>query len=326
MSEGEPSFLSIGEPIVGLLPTDAEPIKDASQFVACVGGAELNVLVALSRLGFATQFFGCVGDDPFGERVIQFLKAEAVDARHVQRLTGAPTAVYFREWLHDGERRAHYYRHASAGRRLTAADWRKQEWVPLPFAVHVTGITAALGGTPLHAVDAAMSWARRNEVCVSYDPNFRPQLWDPEQAGPVLRRLAERSDVLLMSEFDAAVMFGSADPEHALAFGHKLGATTVVLKLGERGAIGSSHGDVRHVAASPVIAAVDPVGAGDGFDAGFLAGLARGATLSECMALGAFVAARVVEVPGENAGLPTLAELPPSLRKVLGAAHRKPSS
>ena len=89
-----------------------------------------------------------------------------------------------------------------------------------------------------------------------------------------------------------------------LIVGAALGARVVVLKRAERGALALADGKRYAASAHPVAHVIDPVGAGDGFDAGFLAGWLRGAGIEESLDLGARIGAAAVEVLGDYAGYP----------------------
>jgi 2-dehydro-3-deoxygluconokinase len=116
-----------------------------------------------------------------------------------------------------------------------------------------------------------------------------------------------------MSEEDAELLFKTRDPARAIERGHALGVETVVLKLGERGAVGSTAGAFHVADAAPVQSVVDPVGAGDGFNAGFVAGMVMSGNLAQSLALGNYVGARAVEQVGEHT-YPYVKDLPAALR------------
>jgi 2-dehydro-3-deoxygluconokinase len=145
---------------------------------------------------------------------------------------------------------------------------------------------------------------------VSFDPNYRPALWQPAQARRALLPLIEQSDILLAGHEDAAALFDtppvqeSALEKEVLRRAASLGVKLAVLKRGERGACALAEGKITEVPAAPSHQVVDPVGAGDGFDAGFIAGWLRGNALEDCLRLGAVVGAAAVSVTGDYAGYP----------------------
>ena len=314
-ARGGVEALTLGEALVAVLPSAPVAIDAGEALRLAVGGAELNLAVGLARLGVRVAWVGYVGDDPLGRLVVRTLRREGVDSRWVGLDPARPTALYLREWLPGGQRRSYYYRAGSAAASLHAGSWPTgaagARWV------HVTGITVALGPGPAGAVRSAVAWAREHGLTVSFDPDYRPQRWDPETARNALVPIVQACHVLLLSTEDAELLFGTADPEAVLARARECGPACVVLKRGEQGAVAAEGDLVMGSPAEPAEPVVDPVGAGDGFDAGFIAGRLRGADLSSCLALGAYVGARAVEQVGEHAGYPTLAELPRWLRVLL---------
>ena len=292
--------LTAGEALVAIVPDAPVPFEDASCFDAKVGGAEVNFAVCLARLGRTVAWYGMLGDDPAGRMVLRALREAGVEASAVTVAAGEQTGIYLRDWQPDGERRPRYYRAGSAARLLAPAslpaDLAPGRWL------HLTGITAALGDGPRAMLHELVDRARRIDAGVSFDPNYRPALWAPHEAAPHLGELAARCNVLLMSEDDSHLLFGG-DERGALEAARELGPATVVLKRGRRGAL-ALHGATFAQTAAVEARAVDPVGAGDAFDAGFVAALLDGAPLDAALAAGARLGALATEHPGEHPPMP----------------------
>jgi len=123
-------------------------------------------------------------------------------------------------------------------------------------------------------------------------------------ARAALRPILEQTDILLMGHEDAQAVLGDGGDDALLDRGAALGARVVVLKRAERGALALADGKRYFSPAHPVAHVIDPVGAGDGFDAGFLAGWLRGAGIEESLDFGARIGAAAVEVLGDYAGYP----------------------
>src|SRR5439155_12874767 len=159
------------------------------------------------------------------------------------------------------------------------------------------------------AVGRALPLPPAAGAIVAVDPNVRPQLWPTEQAcRETLRALVARADVVLLGHEDAEVLYPGLSEEAVIDEVRAGGATTVVLKLGDRGAVAVQDGAWARVEAHP-ITVVDTVGAGDGFDAGFVAGWLRGFSLPRCLALAARIGAAAVAVAGDWEGFPTAQEV-----------------
>jgi len=266
--------LTFGEAMAGFHPASGETL---TRFLA---GAELNVAVHLARLARSVTYVTRVGDDPFGKAIRDALAAEGVDGRAAvdpERRTG----VYFRELGGAGPRRVYYYRAGSAASRLGPDDLPPLEGYRI---VHATGITAALSPSCLAAVERAS----RADV-FSFDVNFRPALSTAEGWREAVLPLVARAAVVFMSEDDATVL----TPEESLG----AGAQAVVQMLGAAGAAYLAQDGTRLEAPAPEVIALDTVGAGDAFAAGFLHATLAGAgplqALHEGCRLGAETVAHV---------------------------------
>lgn len=306
---------TFGEALVAGVPAEQGPLEHASCVRLFPGGAEVNFSVGLARLGVPVRFAGHLGDDPLGTLVRRRLGEDGVDTTFLETaIDGRPTGLYLRECLGDLARRPYYYRQGSAGSALAAGDVEPS--LAGSCWLHATGITPALGPGPRDATFAAIATARRAAIRVSFDANYRPALWSEEAFTAFVRPLLGEIDLLLVGEEEAELLLGTADPARALERAAGAGIARAVLRLGERGAVAlDEHGELA-AANSPAVAR-DPVGAGDAFDAGFVAGTLAGATVAGCLALATYCGARVVEMLGEHEGFPRREELPASLRAVL---------
>lgn len=316
-----PEVVTFGEAMGLLLADDGLPLRRARSFRRSIAGAELNLAVGLARLGHRVAFGGRVGDDPFGEDVRATLLAEGVGAAALRVDPDAPTGLLTRD--RDGHRRIRvvFHRAGMAGSRLRADDLAA---LPVERArlLHVTGITPALSESAGLATADAVARARAAGVAVAFDPNFRARLWSRERALPALRELAASATIVLTSEDEGAWLAGVEPPARAAdadardahaaaiaAWFHARGAALVVVKRGADGAWVGDGATGAAVPALPAGAVVDPVGAGDGFDAGFLSGWLDGLDAPAAARRGAACGAAVVQVPGDIEGLPTRAEL-----------------
>lgn len=290
-------------------PPEPVGLAESKRLKLDIAGAESNLCIGLSRLGVGARFISRVGDDPFGLRIRQVLDQEGVDTSALLTDPEAPTGVFFREHLPDGQRRVYYYRKGSAASRLSPDDLHPGLFQGARL-VHLTGITPALSPACAAACQRAIELARQAGAWISFDPNFRPRLWNATEAQAVLLPLMLQVDILLMGHEDAQALFDIDNEDQILERGLNLGASIVVLKLGEQGACGLANssvkpvGQIMKIPAHPVKQVIDPVGAGDGFDAGFIAGWLQGWDLEKCLQLGARLGAAAVGVMGDYAGFP----------------------
>ncbi len=293
--------ITIGETMAVVYPQQPVTLDLASAALLDVAGAESNVAIRLRQLGHSVAFISRVGDDPFGRMIRAALDGFGVQTDWLTVDAQAQTGVFFREALPDGARRVYYYRAASAASRLSPADLNAAQFHGARV-VHLTGITPALSESCAATVRAAIALGRRAGATIAFDPNYRAKLWSPEVARAALLPLLGEVDLLLLGHEDAVALFGSDDEAAVAAAAQRFGIGTVVLKLAERGALALRGGQRVARSAVPVDRVVDPVGAGDAFDAGFLAGLLRGYELERCVDLGNRCGAIAVAHLGDYAG------------------------
>jgi 2-dehydro-3-deoxygluconokinase len=301
--------VTLGESMVLLLAEQSGPMREATTFSRHIAGAESNVAAGLCRLGQTAGWFSRVGDDEFGRAVVFRVRGEGVDTSHVISDPQAPTGLVVRERREAGPIDQVYYRRGSAASRLSPADL-DAAYVGDARFVHLTGITPALSASCRETVFAAAEIARAAGATVVLDPNYRSKLWDPPAARAVMRDLAGHCDLVLPGMDEAELLTGESDPEQAARQLRELGPAMIVVKLGARGALALTRDDeLIHVPGTPVERVVDPVGAGDAFAAGFLAGLLRGFTTDAALRLANRCGALAMTSPGDMESLPRWEEV-----------------
>jgi 2-dehydro-3-deoxygluconokinase len=295
-------LLTFGESMGIFVADGIGPLGDARGFTLGVAGAESNVAIGVARLGGAATWVGRLGPDATGAIIAARLRAAGV--RVLAVTDDAHTGLMIRYQRSSQFIQADYHRAGSAGSRLMPADVPRAE-IGSAGVVHVTGITPALSDTCRATVFGVVEEARAAGVPVSVDVNYRSKLWSRFDAAPVLRDLVSRADIVFAGPEEAALFTDAADPVDGLA---ELGPAEVVVKDGARGCAALIDGERIQVAALKVTA-VDTVGAGDAFVAGYradrLAGAGAARRLRTAIEAGAFA----VTVPGDCEGLPSRSEL-----------------
>jgi 2-dehydro-3-deoxygluconokinase len=300
--------VTFGESMALFRADPAEPLRTARRFSRSIAGAESNVAIGLRRLGCDAGWFGRVGDDPLGLGILDTLRAEDVDVSRAIVDDAALTGVLVRDTHAERRIDVVYARTGSAGSRLSPADL-DEDYLTSARVLHVTGITPALSQTARAATAEAVRLAAEAGVTVSFDPNLRRRLWpDMAEARRTLLPLIERSQVVLLGHAEATLLTGQEAPAAAARWLADHGVTTVAVKLGAGGALGFCGGQSYHGQALAVHP-VDPIGAGDAFDAAFLCAWLRGADLSGCVEEGNLAAALSLQVCGDIEGLPYRREM-----------------
>jgi len=294
-------IITFGETMALMLPQQGKGIEHAKTFESSFGGAESNVAIGLARLGVRSGWFGRLGDDPLGRTMLKSIRGEGVDVSRAALVEGEPTGLMLRDaaW---GRSSVYYYRKLSAASKMTPADL-DEDYIKQAKVLHVTGITPALSASCRETVFAAVEMARRHGVAVSFDPNLRLKLWSLEEAKPVLSRLAEAADYYLPGYDELQLLYGTDDVDAILAELRKLKAVSIVKGASNETWIVEKD-RLERVPFFPVKQVVDTVGAGDGFCAGFLAGIARGESLIEAVRVGSLVGSLVVQGVGDWESIP----------------------
>lgn len=287
-------IVTVGEVLAVLDAAEPGPLRHSAAFRLTVAGAESNVAIGAARLGATVAFTGRVGDDEFGRLALNTLRGEGVDVSSVVTDDGAPTGLMVKEHRLPGLVDVAYYRSGSAGARLTPDDL-PVELIRGADVLHVSGITPALSVSAREAVFAAVSLAS----WVSVDVNYRSRLWPPDEARPVLTDLVARADVVFAGEDEASLLTGSPDPA-PLA---RLGPSEVIIKRGAGGCVAQCD---EHLIACDArrVRAVDAVGAGDAFAAGYLADRAAGHDAATALRTAVVTGAFAVTRQGDWEGLP----------------------
>lgn len=306
--------VTIGESMVVFTPTSDGFMRNASHFTKKIGGAESNVAVGLARLGHRAGWISKLGDDEFGKAILAFLKGENVDVSQVTFDQEAPTGIYFKEPRRQNSTRVYYYRRGSAASKLTANDLNN-EYLSKAKYVHITGITPALSESCRETVFEIIRLAKQNGSIIVFDPNLRTKLWDEQTARDTLLRLASEADIVLPGIAEGEFLFGENDPHKLGKLFLDHGASTVVMKVGAEGAYYFTNNESVLISGFPVKQVVDPVGAGDGFAAGFLSGLIDGLDLGKAVERANAVGALVTMVNGDVDGLPERDEVEQLLSK-----------
>lgn len=298
--------VTFGETMALVRTTEIGSLRHAHGMALGIGGAETNVAIGLARLGVPVSWLGRVGDDSLGERVVREVRAEGVDVRAV-RDADAATGLMVKERASAASTAVHYYRGGSAGSRVAPTDL-PAGWIEDAALLHVTGITPLLSSAARDAVLAAVDRAQDAGVPVSFDINYRSALAAASVAGPILREIAERADIVFGGADEFAILYPEITAGEAAAELRDAGCATTVLKQGPTGATVFA-GDSAVSSSGFAIDAVDTVGAGDAFVAGYLSALLEGcdveATLHRANACGAMACL----VPGDWEAAPTLRDL-----------------
>lgn len=294
-------LFTFGEALALFLARDTDSVVTAREFNLQVAGAEANVAIAVRRLGLSSMYQTRVGKDELGDVVISELQKENVDITRIKRVDNYTGAMV----RNRGTSRpvdVTYLRTSSAASTMTPGDIERAD-VEGSRWLHVTGITAAISQSARDTIAHALVIARASGTKTSFDLNIRRKLWSEAQAREVLLELAQNVDVLFGGVDEYQVVWGSEDPRTNLRSAANKGIKTAIMTAGPGLIRVLSDGEYFEVT-PPVITAVDPVGSGDAFVGGTIAGLLSGLDLMGAIVQGSECGASVASQIGDWVGLP----------------------
>ena len=255
------------------LPRERELLAD--RMMLTLGGSSAIVAHNLAALGNRVGFQSRIGDDQFGQIALEQLQQSGVDVTHVRRVTGATKTGLTVILQRQAWRNIVTY----AG-TIAELCWEDLDLDYLADSRHFHLCSYYLQRGLRPRVGELFQRLKSAGLTISLDTNDDPD--DEWQGG--LYDILRYVDVFLPNEREARKAAGTEDLELAIRKLAEL-VPIVVVKLGRDGAM-AQRGTERFISPAQIVDAVDPVGAGDSFDAGFLHQYLRGADMPACLASG----------------------------------------
>jgi 2-dehydro-3-deoxygluconokinase len=309
----EHDLIALGETMVALAAPPGESLRQADRWLVDHAGAESNTCVGLARLGLRVSWVSRLGRDTAGDRILDALAAEGVDTTWVHRDPQRPTGVM----LKDPDAGVRYYRSGSAASVMGP---EVLDGVPAKQAraVLVTGVTALIGAAPHAAGIALLDTARGLRIV---DPNLRQGLWGSDRRAELVRAFLDRSDLLLAGAGELEEILGGEGAAAKARGLEALARCAAALPRPDPDEGRAREVVVRGAAAIGVLAdgvwreldlrrgpAVDPIGAGDAFNAGYIAARLGGGTVDAALRSGARCGAAVTTSRSDTGGFPRTLE------------------
>lgn len=300
-------LIALGEGMVEFNQTQA----GQRQYLQGFGGDTSNAVIAASRAGARCAYLSAVGDDAFGQLLMQKWQEALVDTHYVAIESGASTGLYFVS--HGPQGHAFSYRRAdSAATRMTLGPAQLQALAQTRW-LHYSGISQAISARAREQCALAVQAARQAGAQISFDSNLRLRLWSLEEARHHLLQALQNCDLFLPSWDDITVLSGLDDAGAIVQWSHDHGARWVALKMGAQG-VWVSDGQSQRQFAAHSVPLLDATGAGDCFAGNLLARLALGDDLFEAARYANAAAALSVQTFGAVDGLPSFTAVQHLLR------------
>lgn len=294
-----PHVVAIGEAMVELAPLGGDLYRRG------IAGDTFNTAWHMARLlgdaarvGFLTR----VGRDRLSDAFVAELAGDGLDASGITRDPERSMGLYMIE-LDGVERSFHYWRQTSAARRLADDPVHLAASLREAGLIHLSGITLAiLAPEARETLLGVLAAVRTEGAIVSFDPNIRPSLWASEtEIRETVARMLAMTDIALPSFDDEAAHWSDTTPAATVDRLRAAGVREIVVKNGAGNVCGAAEGVLFAVPTPPVEAIRDTTGAGDAFNAGYLAARLAGHTPAQAVTAGQRLSAEVIRTVGARA-------------------------
>lgn len=265
-----PDVICLGELLAEFVATERNvPLSSVSHWHGALpGGAPANVAVATSKLGdLSTAFVGCVGNDPFGNKLRQILSSVDVDTSFLLHDEDVRTTMVFTAVFDDGHKELCFYRGAD---RCLKKEYITMEVFSQARCLHYGSITL-IDSPASQAQRHAIRMARDRGLFLTYDPNYRPTLWpDKETAQDVMFEALKYAHMAKISEEEFSAVTGQKDLQAGMRAVLDQGVELLIVSRGHRGALATNGEFVVESAAIDGIKIVETTGSGDAFQASMI--------------------------------------------------------
>lgn len=267
--------IAIGEALIDFIPHEkGRALNDVENFLRVPGGAPLNVVAAVAKLGGKSQMLTKLGQDGFGDAILNEVKPLGVDVSRISRTNEANTALAFVSLREDGERDFSFYRNPSADMLLSAEEICVEDFNEKDI-LHFCSVS--LIDAPIkEAHRRAIEIAKEKGCLISFDPNVRLPLWkNPEDCRKAILEFLPLSNIVKISDEELEFITGIKDEKEALDF---LLTGDVKVIIYTKGTNGAEFITKERVIFSPSfkVSAQDTTGAGDSFIGSLLYQVAEG--------------------------------------------------
>jgi fructokinase len=263
ISENAP-VVCVGELLIDFFCSEIDSnLIEGRQFLKSAGGAPANVCATIAKLGGNASFSGKVGKDPFGCFLEETLNSLNVDTSMLAWDGRTATTLAFVSLQENGERDFVFHRGADALMTMDDIDLNEINKAKI---LHFGSATAMLTSPFRETYLSLISSAREKGKFISFDPNYRRDLWKERLVDfiSIAKKAISLSDFVKVSEEELEIITGTKNHELGVGILHHIGARIVAVTLGKRGTLISNSSKKKLVKSIPVMS-IDSTGAGDAF-------------------------------------------------------------
>ena len=258
--------ITLGELIVEFVSNEIDcGLKKITTFSGPFpSGAPAIFINQASKVGAKTKIYGSIGNDIFGESLINRLKNDGVDTTDIQKLEGMSTGTAHVSYFSDKSRVFIFHIEGSAAEQVTLSNLPKE-----PFMLHISCASVGIDSVRKNLLDLC-SYTIRNGGKICCDPNMRKELTASLEIKKILIKVLEQSEIIMPSLEDLELLYPNLTTEQSC---YKLlnneKTNMIVLKMGELGVkLITKNEEIKFPAY--VVKEIDPTGAGDCFCGTFI--------------------------------------------------------
>ena len=258
---------SIGELLIDFQSVGTGSLKDTEQFVKKAGGAPANVCAQAVKLGNKAVYLTKVGDDGFGDFLIETLKNIGIDTRFISKDKNYNTSLAFVSFQENGEREFSFYRKSAADLHFKKEDFQDVKFANNDILEFGTVALASEDAKETHKY--LIRKAKDAKAIIAFDPNLRFNLWDDlKELQKVTKEFSVYADIIKIGRDELEFVTGKKGEEAIKDISHK----DLKILLLTDGANGAKLYVNNKCFQNPGyrVKTVDTTGAGDSFFGAFL--------------------------------------------------------
>jgi sugar/nucleoside kinase (ribokinase family) len=309
---------TMGEMLVEIMrPCPGVDFYETGEFLGPFpSGAPAIFIDTAARLGHQAAIIGGVGQDGFGRCLLDRLKSDKVDCEYVESFPNRSTAVAFVTYFKDGSRKYIFHIDNTPASVIQVPDLEK---ISRPRFFHLMGCSLMINKKFRDSILQTLKIFIQKGAKITFDPNIRVELLGEDNIHEIVSPVIKNCSILFPGVGELKLLTGEDKIEKGIEklYSENTSLEYIILKLGKKGCSAYTREEKFDIASFHVKDkdGIDPTGAGDCFDAGFLCGLLENKSIVEsgkiAVAAGALNAAAFGPMEGDIS--------PGSVRKLINA-------